>query len=923
MRGRMQHGFLPFLAMLLTILMIVSSTAYITWAANHREAPITALDHKADIADWFAFVSYDDSTKVTMILDVDPLLEPANGPNYFPFDPEILYEMKIDNDRDGKEDIIFQFRFKTEIRLPGVFTGFVGVDNGINTPDNSPPPLSPGTPLIPPAITALDGAGSQGLSVRQTYTVTMIKKHRSTVLSAGRTLLAVPSNVGPRTMPDYENLARQGIYDLGDGVRVFAGTVDDPFYIDLGAAFDTLNFRPSASGVGVPGVLSDTQDADDTKNFAPDDVAGFNVNAIVLEVPITMLTSDGRWHAPDDPKAVIGTYGTTSRPRIKILPTRPGKEPLLSRHCVQIQRMSNALINELLIGTGDKDKFSMSEPYDDAQFANYVLDPLLARVINAASGGAVPIPPPPRLDLAPLVLDAPPICPACTTPASQGPIADLLRLNTGVPPTPQANRKRLGVLAGDLAGYPNGRRVSDDVLDISARAVVGALAGPPFNGFPNNRIGDGVSTNEVDGQRLSLQDVASEILFPPGAGGLPTLKLGLLYRAPLAPLQAATGHQLSYRDSNFPGRAGWQEIIAVAGPGVTVVQSTVPATDRSRVLTDYPTNLLNSPPQVREAQVVFTLVPAQEATAVDTPTPSALAANRQGTPRSAFTDLVTTPRLSLGIVCLALAVAAGLGACHALEPGHGKTVVAAYLVGTQGTARHALALGLIVTATHTAGVYLLGAVTLYASHAVVPERLYPWLGVLSGLIVASLGGWLFVRRYTEHVQAHTHTHGHTPGHGAVSAQPHTHAYVPAHTHRHLHHDELAHLHPPAADKAHGHHAREAGQTVSCRALLTLGVTGGMIPCPAALVVLLSAVAWRRVGFGMLLIVAFSIGLAAVLIAIGLLMVYAQRFMACFQGEGRLLSRWLPLTSATLITLSGVALVVQALVTTGVLQIRLL
>jgi hypothetical protein len=428
---------------------------------------------------------------------VDPLLEPANGPNYFPFDPEILYEMKIDNDRDGKEDIIFQFRFKTEIRLPGVFTGFVGVSSGINTPANSPLPTPPGTPLIPSAITALDGLGSQGLSLRQTYTVTMIKKHKETELSAGRALFAVPSNVGPRTMPDYEGLARQGIYDLGNGVRVFAGTVDDPFYIDLGAAFDTLNFRPSASGVGVPGVLSDAQDADDTKNFAPDDVAGFNVNTIVLEVPITLLTSDGQWHTPDDPEAVIGTYGTTSRPRIKILSTKPGEEPVLSRNFVQIQRMGNALINELLIGTGDKDKFSMSEPQDDAQFANYLLDPLLARVINAAYGGAVPIPTPPRLDLAPLVLYAPPICPACTTPALQGPIADLLRLNTGIPPTPQANRKRLGVLTGDFAGYPNGRRVSDDVLDISARAVVGALAGPPFNGFPNTRIGDGVNTNDV------------------------------------------------------------------------------------------------------------------------------------------------------------------------------------------------------------------------------------------------------------------------------------------------------------------------------------------------------------------------------------------------------------------------------------------
>ena len=153
-----------------------------------------------------------------------------------------------------------------------------------------------------------------------------------------------------------------------------------------------------------------------------------------------------------------------------------------------------------------------------------------------------------------------------------------------------------------------------------------------------------------------------------------------------------------------------------------MVQSTVPATDRSRALTDYPTDLLNSPPQVREAQVVFMLAPPpQEVVAVDTPIPPALTANRQGTPRSAFTDLVTPPQLRLGVVCLALAVAAGLGALHALEPGHGKTVVAAYLVGTRGTTRHALALGLIVTATHTLGVYLLGAVTLYASLYVVPD----------------------------------------------------------------------------------------------------------------------------------------------------------------------------------------------------------
>src|SRR6185437_6846836 len=177
-----------------------------------------------------------------------------------PFDPNVLYEMKVDNNRDGVEDITFQLRFKTEIRQPGVFTGLVGGLAGI------------------PPITALDGPGSEGLSLRQTYTVTMIRDGVATQLTSGRRLIAVPSNVGPRTMPDYETLFNQGIYHLSNGVTVFAGTVDDPFYIDLGAAFDSLNFR-----MAVGGVLSPVVDADDTHNYAPDAVAGFNVNSIVLE----------------------------------------------------------------------------------------------------------------------------------------------------------------------------------------------------------------------------------------------------------------------------------------------------------------------------------------------------------------------------------------------------------------------------------------------------------------------------------------------------------------------------------------------------------------------------------------------------------------------------------------------------------------
>ena len=252
-------GWLSHATFLLGVALTVIFCTYNVWAANHREAPLTALDHKADITDYFAFVSYDDPSKVTFILNVDPLLEPANGPNYFPFDPEILYEIKIDNNNDAVEDVTFQFRFKTDIRLPNVFTGFVGVGSGVNAPANSPAPVPPGSPIIPPAITALDGAGSTGLSLRQTYTVTMVRSRVRTELTSGRTLFAVPSNVGPRTMPNYTALAQQGIYSLPNNIKVFAGTVDDPFWIDLGAAFDSLNFRPSAFTTGVPGVLSDAQ----------------------------------------------------------------------------------------------------------------------------------------------------------------------------------------------------------------------------------------------------------------------------------------------------------------------------------------------------------------------------------------------------------------------------------------------------------------------------------------------------------------------------------------------------------------------------------------------------------------------------------------------------------------------------------------
>ena len=458
--------------------------APIGMASSHREAPITALDQKADITDFYAFRSYegDPNPKVTFIMCVDPFQEPANGPNWSPFDPDIQYEIKIDNNNDALEDVTFQFRFTTEQRLPNLFQVYAGAGTGIFAPPNSPAPVPPGTLIVPPQIDSFD---SPGLGQRQSYSVTMVKNGVATPLSNGSPLYAVPANVGPRTM-NYNALFNQAIYNVSPDVRTFAGTTDDPFWIDLGAAFDTLNLRSSVA----PGVLSPAQDAA-LQNFASDTVSGYAVNAIAIEVPVSMLTRTGAIEPASSTAATIGAWATTSRPR-----TTVRRAPLPATNSGvfhQIQRFGNPLINELIIGTGFKDRFSMDQPVNDSQFASFFLDPALARILNAATGGALTIPAPPRTDLLPLVTYAAPIA-APGTPA--GPIADLMRLNTGIAPTPAALQSRLGLLGGDAAGYPNGRRLGDDVVDISLRAVAGVF-NPSFNIFPNNRLGDGVNVNDV------------------------------------------------------------------------------------------------------------------------------------------------------------------------------------------------------------------------------------------------------------------------------------------------------------------------------------------------------------------------------------------------------------------------------------------
>ena len=499
-------------------------------ASNHREAPITALDTKADITDLYAFVSYSKDqaaglkpSKVTFILCVDPFLEPGNGPNYFPFDPQIVYEIKVDNDYDAKPDVVFQVRFQTQQRLPGLFTAYAGVMGGALAPGNSPAPVAAGTPIVPDKIRSFSDAG---LGTIQTYTVTMIRGHKATEImnKDGGKFFAVPANVGPRTM-DYESLFKQGTYSASSGISVFAGTVDDPFWIDLGAAFDTLNLR--TLGSGIPGVLTPAEDVAKV-NFASDTVSGYAVNAIAIEVPIELLTSTSKVEAATSPKATIGVWGTTSRPRTMV--RRGNREheddndnDSEENDYRQVQRVGNPLVNELLIGTGSKDRFSMDKPVHDKQFASFVLDPTIARVANALYGGVLSIPTPPRTDLLPLVTYAAPIA-ATGTPA--GPIADLLRLNTGVSATAANSVSRLGLIGGDAAGFPNGRRLTDDVVDIALRVVVGGVLIPKFNMFPNNMLGDGVNVNDAPYRDFfpylaSAPDGRNRRHIDPGEDGLP------------------------------------------------------------------------------------------------------------------------------------------------------------------------------------------------------------------------------------------------------------------------------------------------------------------------------------------------------------------------------------------------------------------
>jgi hypothetical protein len=464
------------IAALMAILMLATS-APIAWAASHREAPLISLDPTADITDVYAFRSWEDPTKAVFIMNVIPSQVPASGPNFFNFDDDVLYAFHADIDGDGKaNDLNVEFRFSTEIRPPfdDLPIAYAGID--------------PAVPGLPPAITALDGAGSEGLGLRQRYSVRAVDDKGKVLFNVstdgdGNPLIAVPSNVGIRTMPNYPALAAQGIFDLGNGIRVFAGQRKETFYIDLGSTFDTLNFRRN------PPVLTDAEDADDTTNpFGLNDFQGLNINTIAIEVPLDVLPS------------VVGIYASTSRRKTETR-KKDGTSDT-SGAFVQVARMANPLVNELIIGTGLKDRWNATDPAAESQFLDFYQSPRLAVLLNLAFG--IPIPPTPRNDLVAILLKYAGQDPsACSR---KNPCSELLRLDLTVPPTAAADQKRLTVLAHDAAGnptpdpagWPNGRRPNDDVTDIAIRVEAGVLAGDDCCiGSPHNRLGDGVNFSEV------------------------------------------------------------------------------------------------------------------------------------------------------------------------------------------------------------------------------------------------------------------------------------------------------------------------------------------------------------------------------------------------------------------------------------------
>ncbi len=484
-------------------------------ASSHREAPLISEDPLADNTDLYAFVSPDRPDTVTIIANYIPMETPASGPGFWSFDPNAVYNIYVDNTGDAVPDVSFEFRFRNTVRNDGTFLAHLGTA-GMGTD---------GTSGGDAVISSLN---DPDFNTRQTYSVTMTTLGRRTpfgrsggsVTTLGTDLVVPPFNIGPGATPNYErDLASRAVYDLPGGIKVFAGPRDDPFFIDLGAIFDRLELRPL-------GAFGDPA--------GRDTIAGFANHAICLQIPIALLTSTRQMPSgPADPAAVIGIYANAMRPAMKVLQS-DGARPDVTGPLVQVSRLGNPLVNELFSPLKTRDKWNSTRPADDIQYRQTeVVAPEVPAIVdllygtNTPGSGVVakalkPFPTTNRVDFELILYKGIPVNPISGpnfTTVIGGDInnavyADLLRLNTGIPPNvfgslPDMNNpgvRRLGLLGGDPAGFPNGRRLFDDVTDIFLRA---GAAGTPFtsllfpsysgandpNAVPNNALTDGVDRN--------------------------------------------------------------------------------------------------------------------------------------------------------------------------------------------------------------------------------------------------------------------------------------------------------------------------------------------------------------------------------------------------------------------------------------------
>ena len=437
------------------------TTSQFTTASSHREAPIISTDPVADNTDVYAFRPADDPGTLCIIASYNPLEEPAGGPNFNKFGTDVLYEIKVDNVGDRIEHVTYQFEFTDAVANGNTFLYNTGDVTSLTDPD---------------------------LNVKQSYTVKRIVNGVTQWTSAplpvppayvGGNSHSDPNYAGPSSMSNYSALMTEAVKDLpNSGGKVFCGPTDDPFFVDLGAAFDLLKIRP-----GAPGNAGGGKDA----------LAGYNVHSICIKVPIAQVTRNGSPNpAASDSNAIVGVWATASRKTTTVINndgTRTG-----SGSWVQVSRLGMPLVNEVVLPLSQKDKWNAAKPVDDAQFLNYVTSPELAGIINALYPITDDIPTTNRTDLVAVFLTG--VSGLTQRPQDTRTPSEQLRINLGIAPVPFANENRLGVIAGDNAGFPNGRRLKDDVIDIALRVVAGVLLGPPYSTGVNSLLGDAVQRND-------------------------------------------------------------------------------------------------------------------------------------------------------------------------------------------------------------------------------------------------------------------------------------------------------------------------------------------------------------------------------------------------------------------------------------------